>query len=102
MNEVQPLNPQVLEQSPSIPNVVIAVVNQLIKKNWNGQCSAIRVNDIIGFVGLVANYPIEVIMSSNWIDSIKVLYEEAGYIVSEFNSNGNQYLEFKKNNAGFE
>lgn len=96
MNEVQPLNPQVLEQSSSVPNVVIAVVNQLIKKNWNGQCSAIRVNDVLGIVGLVANYPIEVIMGSNWIDSAKALYERAGYVVSEFNNNGNKYLEFKK------
>lgn len=43
MNEVQVLNPKTLEQTPSLPNVVIAVINQLIKKYWNGSCSTIRV-----------------------------------------------------------
>lgn len=51
MNEVQVLNPKTLEQTPSLPNVVIAVINQLIKKYWNGSCSTIRVNDILVFVG---------------------------------------------------
>ncbi len=96
MNEVQPLNPKVLEQSSNVPNVVIAVLNQLIKKNWNGHCSTIRVNDVLGFIGLVANYPIEVITGSNWIDSAKLIYEKAGYIVSELTNNGDKYLEFKK------
>ena len=96
MNEVQPLDPKVLEQNSNVPNVVIAVLNQLIKKNWNCHCSTIRVNDVLGFLGLVANYPIEVILGSNWIDSDKALYERAGYVVSEFNNNGNKYLEFKK------
>lgn len=43
MNEVQPLNPKTLEQKTTVPNVVVAVINQLIRKNWNGSCSTIRV-----------------------------------------------------------
>lgn len=95
MNEVHPLNPKTLEQKSTVPNVVVAVINQLIKKNWNGNCSTIRVNDILAFVGLVTNHPIEVIMSSNWIETAKVLYQGSGYKVAETDKSGDKYLEFK-------
>jgi hypothetical protein len=95
MNEVHPLNPKTLEQKSTVPNVVVAVINQLIKKNWNGNCSTIRVNDILAFVGLVTNYPIEVIMGSNWIETAKVLYQGSGYKVAETDKSGDKYLEFK-------
>lgn len=95
MNEVHPLDPKTLEQKSTVPNVVVAVINQLIKKNWNGNCSTIRVNDILAFVGLVTNYPIEVIMGSNWIETAKALYQGSGYKVAETDKSGDKYLEFK-------
>jgi hypothetical protein len=95
MNEVQPLNPKTLEQKTTVPNVVVAVINQLIRKNWNGSCSTIRVNDILAFVGLVTNYPIEVIMGSNWVEAAKALYQGYGYKVAETDRGGDKYLEFK-------
>lgn len=95
MNEVQPLNPEVLEKKSVIPNAVIAVINQLIKRNWNGSCSTIRVNDILAFVGLVTNYPIETIMGSNWIELARDLYQNSGFNVSELHHGEDKYLEFK-------
>lgn len=95
MNEVQVLNPKTLEQTPSLPNVVIAVINQLIKKYWNGSCSTIRVNDILVFIGLATTYPIESIMSSNWVETAKALYQSCGYKVSEISRGEDKYLEFK-------
>lgn len=95
MNEVQPLNPKTLEQKTTVPNVVVAVINQLIRKNWNGSCSTIRVNDILVFVGLATTYPIESIMSSNWIETAKALYQSCGYKVSEISRGEDKYLEFK-------
>lgn len=95
MNEVQPLNPETLEKKSVIPNVVIAVINQLIKRSWNGSCSIIRVNDILAFVGLVTSFPIETIMGSTWIESAKDLYQNSGFNVSELHRGEDRYLEFK-------
>ena len=39
MNEVHPLNPKTLEQKSTVPNVVVAVINQLIKKK--GEASTV-------------------------------------------------------------
>lgn len=96
MNEVQPLDPSTLEQLDPIPNSIIAVMNQLIKKGWNGACSIVRVNEALGVIYLVTNFPIEVIKRNGWIESAKEVYQRIGYLVTEVGEGDDRYMEFRK------
>lgn len=95
MNEVHPVPPIELEQMEPVPNRVIAVINQLIKKNWNGTSAIVRVNEALGLIYLLTNYSSEVVERNQWINGIKSKYSEAGYNVTEFGSEGTRCLEFK-------
>lgn len=96
MNEVQPLSPNTLQQSNPVPQGMITVFNGLITKYWNGSCSIFRVNEALGLIDLIANYPAEIVKENKWIEAVICLYENHGYIVSQFDTLGGECLEFKK------
>lgn len=95
MNEVQPLAAQELEKREPVPSGVIAVVNQLLKKNWNGTCSIVSVKEAIGLINLLSNYPIEVIQRNKWMESLKPVYEKFGYVVEYLGEEDNRCVEFR-------
>lgn len=95
MNEVQPLNPSALERVSPVPNDIIAVFNQLIKKNWNGTSSIVRVNEALGIICLLTNITSETIERNNWIESAKKLYESNNYVVTELGEGEDRCLEFR-------
>lgn len=96
MNEVQPLSPEVLVQLDPVPSTIIAVFNQLIKQNWNGTCSIIRVNEALGILRLIYRYPEDVVRRNNWIEAAKRMFTDSGYSVESFGEDDDECLEFKR------
>lgn len=94
MKEVQPLNPNVLLEFDPVPNSIIDIMNRLIKKNWNGTCSIIRVNEILGMIQLISNFKPEEVINNRWLDSIRDVYENRGFIVQEFGLDEDKSMEF--------
>lgn len=96
MSEVQPLSPDVLEQLDPVPNTIIAVFNQLIKQNWNGTCSIVRVNEVLGILRLLYRYSEDIVRRNKWIETARNTFIKSGYLVEHFGENEDEYLEFKR------
>lgn len=96
MNEVQPLSPDVLARLDPVPSTIIAVFNQLIKQNWNGTCSIIRVNEALGILRLIYRYSEDMVRRNNWIEATKKVFTDSGYQVETFGEDDDECLEFKR------
>lgn len=72
--KVKPITPD--EVVHEIPDVVIEVVNALIKEKWNGQKSHILQEEILERLSI----PHDEIFEKRWLD-FEHIYREAGWFV---------------------
>lgn len=96
MSEVQPLSLSVLEQLELVPSSIIAVLNQLIKQNWNGESSTFRVDEALGILKLIYRYSEEAILRNKWIEVAVDSFVKSGYSVDSYTIQNSWFLKFEK------
>ncbi len=98
---IEPIRPS--DVNITIPDFVIVIVNEFIKKEWDGEEARILQKDIVNEI--VARYPgmeditSQTIYRSHWLD-FEGLYREAGWKVEydkpAFNEFYEPFFVFKK------
>ena len=91
--KVKPITPD--EVAHEIPDVIIEVVNTLIKEKWNGQKAHILQDEIL----LRLSIPRDEVFEKHWLD-FEPIYREAGWHViydkPGFNENYKAFFDFTK------
>lgn len=89
--KVKPISPN--EVGHEIPDVIIEVVNALIKEKWNGQNSHIFQEEILERLSI----PRSEIFAKHWLD-FEHIYREAGWLViyQGGNENYKAFFDFTK------
>ena len=98
---IKPLSPNDVQEefNKTIPQFIIEAVNKLIVKNWNGDESVVKQNEILDLVCHNEGPSRQEVFGNHWLD-VEDLYRKAGWSVEydkpAYNETYDAYFKFKK------
>lgn len=98
MASIQVVDPSTLGGMKPPPPYIIAVINKMINKHWNGRSSILSLKELIGVSYMLGDAPsLEYVARSKWvertIEDIKDM-PNCPYVITEFGKDNNISYEF--------
>ena len=94
-----PISKITVRKSFEIPELLIVIVNSMLKQQWDGQQAILFKNDILKKLTAVFDKSEREILQSHWLD-IEPHYRKAGYDVEyyrpPYGQVGKAYFKFSK------